>query len=245
MLPLRDINPTQRIPIANFTLIAINILVYFLFQAGLSPEDAYLLAMDWAVVPAIITRSGISPESLADVVRAMFMHGSIAHLAGNMLYLWIFGDNLEDRLGIPLYLLFYFACGAVATIAQIAVDPASDVPMLGASGAIAGVLGGYLVLFPGVRVRGLIFFGYFARMADLSALWVLGFWFVLQVVEGFASLGSLMGGGVAFFAHIGGFVAGLVLMWLFTLVVPQPSHDRRHEMLYRRYDARQGRGGWY
>ncbi|NPV68739.1 MAG: rhomboid family intramembrane serine protease [Anaerolineae bacterium] len=245
MLPLRDLNPTQRIPIANFTLIAINILVYFLFQAGLSMRESYALAMDWAVVPVTITRAGITPESLLDIVRAMFMHGSIAHLAGNMLYLWIFGDNLEDRMGIPLYLLFYFACGFAATFAQIAIDPASDIPMLGASGAIAGVLGGYLVLFPRVRVRGLIFFGYFARMADLSALWVLGFWFVLQLLEGFASLGSLMGGGVAFFAHIGGFVAGVVLMWLFMLAVPQPPHHERHELLYQRYDARRGRGGWY
>jgi len=226
------------------SLLILSNVVVFIYELTLSEEALDAFFYSAGVVPYLLTHpTGAAPYST--LLTSLFLHGGFTHLIGNMLYLWIFGDNLEDRLGIPLYLLFYFACGVVATIAQIAVDPASDVPMLGASGAIAGVLGGYLVLFPGVRVRGLIFFGYFARMADLSALWVLGFWFVLQVVEGFASLGSLMGGGVAFFAHIGGFVAGLVLMWLFTLVMPQPSRDRRHEMLYRRYDARQGRGGWY
>lgn len=244
MLPLSDINPTRRFPIATVTLIGLNVLVYFVFQAGLSPRESLALAQDWAVVPLNITR-GLDPQDVVDLLRAMFMHGSLAHLLGNMLYLWIFGDNLEDRMGVPLYLLFYFACGLAAAFAQIAVDPFSTVPMLGASGAIAGVLGGYVVLFPGVRVRGLIFFGYFGQIVDVSALWALGLWFLIQVVNGLFSTGMLMGGGVAWFAHIGGFLAGVVLMWLFTLVVPQPPAHERRQMLYERYDPRQGRGYWW
>jgi membrane associated rhomboid family serine protease len=158
MFPLSDINPTHRFPIATIGLIGINVAVYFLFQATLNEREAYLLAANWAAVPAEISR-GIGPEQTLDIFRAMFMHGSLTHLLGNMLYLWIFGDNLEDRLGIPLYLAFYFACGLAATLAQVMVDPASPIPMLGASGAIAGVLGGYLIMFPGVRVRGLVIHG--------------------------------------------------------------------------------------
>ncbi len=244
MLPLSDINPTRRFPVATVTLIGLNVLVYFAFQAGLSQREALALAQDWAVVPLNITR-GLDPQDMLDLLRAMFMHGSLAHLLGNMLYLWIFGDNLEDRMGMPLYLLYYIACGLAAAFAQIAVDPASTIPMLGASGAIAGVLGGYVVLFPGVRVRGLIFFGYFGQIVDVSALWALGLWFLIQVVNGLFAAGMLMGGGVAWFAHIGGFLAGVVLMWLFTLVVPQPPVQERRQMLYDRYDPRQGRGYWW
>ncbi|GAB4576097.1 MAG: rhomboid family intramembrane serine protease [Anaerolineae bacterium] len=245
MLPIADLNPTKRFPIANITLIVINVLVYFVFQAGLSPREAYALATDWAVVPAVIVRD-FNGEAVLDIIRAMFMHGSLAHLLGNMLYLWIFGDNLEDRLGIPLYLAFYFSAGFAATFAQINIDPNSTVPMLGASGAIAGVLGGYMVLFPQVRVRGLVFLGYFTRIADLSAAWVLGFWFLMQVVEGMASVGSMMGGGVAFFAHIGGFVAGAIMMWLYTQMHPQPPAHKRREMLYDWHDPTRGeRNYWY
>lgn len=243
MLPIKDLNPTKRFPIINITLIAINVLVYFVFQAALSAQEAYLLAVDWAVVPAVVLRD-FNGEAVLDVFRAMFMHGSLMHLGGNMLYLWIFGDNLEDRLGIPLYLAFYFTAGIAATLAQIGIDPGSAIPMLGASGAIAGVLGGYLVMFPRVRVRGLIFLGRFAQMSDLSAAWVLGFWFILQLIEGFTSLGSMAGGGVAFFAHIGGFIAGVVMMWLYLRANPQPPAEQRRNLMYQRHDPRQGRGDW-
>ena len=241
MLPLNDINPTRRFPIATLTLIIVNVLVFLLIQAPLSDYDAYLLAQNWAVIPAVITRS-FSGEAALDIFRAMFMHGSLTHLLGNMLYLWIFGDNLEDRLGIPLYLGFYFLCGIVATLAQVMMAPGSTVPMLGASGAIAGVLGGYMIMFPGVRVRGLIFFGYFVRMADISALWVLGLWFALQFLNGIGSAGMLAGGGVAYFAHIGGFIAGVILIWLFMRMMPQPPSAARRKMLYDRYDPREGQG---
>ncbi len=232
MLPLSDINPTRRFPIATVVLIAVNVLVFVIFELPLlGNERAFTnLLRDWAIVPAQL---GVDLESLLDVVRSMFMHGGWAHLLGNMLYLWIFGDNLEDRMGVLLYVGFYFACGFIAALAQVAVDPGSPVPMVGASGAIAGVLGGYLVLFPTVRVRGLILLGYFVRMVELSAVWVLGLWFVLQVFNGLGSVGMLIGGGVAFFAHIGGFVAGVVLTWLFTWLFPQPPASERVYMVYR------------
>lgn len=240
MLPIKDLNPTKRFPFFNIALIVANVVVYFVFQASLAPQAAYELALDWAVVPTLIVRD-FNGEAVLDILRAMFMHGSIAHLAGNMLYLWIFGDNLEDRLGIPLYLAFYITAGVVATFAQINIDPNSQIPMLGASGAIAGVLGGYLVMFPQVRVRGLIFLGRFARLADVSAIWVLGFWFLLQVFEGLTSVG----GGVAFFAHIGGFIAGVVMMWVYLRINPQPSADQRRKLMYQRHDPRQGRADWF
>ena len=244
MLPLQDINPTRRFPIATLTLIGINVLVYLVYQAPLSDQAAYRLAMEWAVVPAQVTRS-FNTEGAIDIFRARFLHGSLAHLLGNMLYLWIFGDNLEDRMGIPLYLGFYFLSGLAATFAQIMVEPASPLPLLGASGAIAGVLGGYLLMFPGVRVRGLIFFGYFARIAEISALWVLGMWFVIQLLNGALSAGMMVGGGVAWFAHIGGFLAGLVMMWVFLRLRPQPPPFQRQQILYHRYDPRQGQGYWW
>lgn len=244
MLPIKDLNPTKRFPIINIMLIAINVIVYFVFQASLAPQAAYDLASEWAVVPVLIVRD-FNSEAVLDIIRAMFMHGSIAHLGGNMLYLWIFGDNLEDRLGIPLYLAFYFTAGAAATFAQINIDPTSQVPMLGASGAIAGVLGGYLVMFPQVRVRGLIFLGRFARLADVSAIWVLGFWFLLQVLEGLASIGGVAGGGVAFFAHIGGFIAGVVMMFIYLRINPQPPATKRRNLMYQRHDPQQGRADWF
>lgn len=244
MFPLSDINPTHRFPIATIGLIGINVAVYFLFQATLNEREAYLLAANWAAVPAEISR-GIGPEQTLDIFRAMFMHGSLTHLLGNMLYLWIFGDNLEDRLGIPLYLAFYFACGIAATLAQVMVDPASQIPMLGASGAIAGVLGGYLIMFPGVRVRGLVILGFFVQVAEVPAIVVLGLWFVLQVVNGLGAAGMLAGGGVAWFAHIGGFLAGVVLIVILMRIVPQPAVPQRREWLYDRYDRTRGRGAWW
>jgi membrane associated rhomboid family serine protease len=156
-----------------------------------------------------------------------------------MLYLGIFGDNVEDRLGKVLYVVFYFACGFAAGLAQVLIAPDSELPLVGASGAIAGVLGSYAVLYPGVRVRGLIFLGFFAQIAELPALLVLGFWFVTQLFSGLSSLGASAAlGGVAFFAHIGGFVMGALLTWTFMSITSPPPPDERREMLYRRY----GRG---
>jgi membrane associated rhomboid family serine protease len=153
----------------------------------------------------------------------MFLHGGWLHLIGNMLYLWIFGNNIEDRLGALGFIAFYVAGGAAAALAQVAIDPTSEVPLVGASGAISAVLGAYLVFFPHARVLTLVFLGFFYQLLQVPALLVLGFWFVLQLIEGVGSLGaSTMAGGVAFFAHIGGFAAGVGVALVVRAVRPHP-----------------------
>jgi membrane associated rhomboid family serine protease len=145
------------------------------------------------------------------IFTAMFLHANFLHIAGNMLFLWIFGNNVEDALGKFRYLIFYFGCGIMAAVAQIAVDPTSLIPTLGASGAIAGVLGAYIIMWPGARVSTLIFLGIFITLADISAFWVIGIWIALQIIEGVTGLGGMATGGVAYFAHIGGFITGVVV----------------------------------
>jgi membrane associated rhomboid family serine protease len=235
MMPLQDINPTRRMPILTWILIAINILV-FLWELSLGENGLSAAFQELSVVPANISADPFSVEAFLDSVRSMFFHGGYEHIFGNMLYLYLFGDNLEDRLGKILYLILYFISGFVAIAAQVIMDPASTIPLVGASGAIAGVLGGYLVMFPTVKVRGIVMLGRLGQMAMLPAWVVLGFWFVLQVINGIASLGAPAdyGGGVAFFAHIGGFVAGLLMTVAFMNFVPQPPENQRNEMLYQR-----------
>ncbi|HEX2907091.1 MAG TPA: rhomboid family intramembrane serine protease [Phototrophicaceae bacterium] len=235
MFPLQDINPRRRTPILTYTLIVLNVLV-FLWEMSLGQNGLERAFFDLAAVPANLTNNPFSLEAFLDIMRSMFLHGGWDHILGNMLYLWLFGDNLEDRLGGILYLVLYFASGFVATIAQTVIDPTSTIPMIGASGAIAGVLGGYLLMFPGVRVRGIVPIGRISQLAEMPAWTVLGLWFVLQLVQGFGSLGASAeyGGGVAFFAHIGGFIAGLVLTWIFMRMVPQPPASDRRQMLYQR-----------
>jgi membrane associated rhomboid family serine protease len=240
MLPISDLNPTRRIPVVTYGLIAVNVLV-FLWEISMPEAQLQNAFFDLAVVPANLARDGFfAPESLLDIIRSMFMHGGWEHILGNMLYLYLFGDNVEDRFGSIMYVVMYFICGFAATFAQYIIDPTSTIPNIGASGAIAGVLGSYLVLFPGVRVRGLVFLGYFGSMQEWPAYIVLGLWFVLQLVNGFGSLGTdaQYGGGVAFFAHIGGFVAGVVLTFLFMQLVRQPPAEQRNEMLYQRRQQR-------
>jgi membrane associated rhomboid family serine protease len=152
------------------------------------------------------------PSPVVTIFTSMFMHGGLFHIAGNMLYLWIFGNNVEDTLGHGRYLIFYLACGVAAAMAQTAVGPGSPIPMVGASGAVSGVLGAYLLLFPHAHVTTLIILGFFFRLVQIPAVIVLGFWIVLQVLNGLGSFGA--SGGVAFFAHIGGFVAGLGLLFV-------------------------------
>ncbi len=236
MFPIRDLNPTRRLPVLTYVLLAVNILV-FLWQQTLSPEQLFNFFMEQAAVPANITANPFSLETVLDVIRSMFLHGGWAHLIGNMLYLYLFGDNIEDRLGYILYLVLYFASGFVAVAAQVIIDPTSTIPMVGASGAIAGVLGSYLIMFPGVRVQGIIPIGRLSSLAEWPAWIVLGMWFVLQFFNGVASLSvptEETAGGVAFFAHIGGFIAGLVLTLLFMRMVPQPPAEQRRELLYNR-----------
>lgn len=232
MIPLQDLNPTRRTPFVTYLLIAINVLV-FLWEWSLPDRQLQQVFLDDSVVPYLVTRAPLY-ETILDVIRSMFFHGGWAHLLGNMLYLYLFGDNLEDRLGIPIYLFLYFVSGAVAALGQVWIDPNSEIPLVGASGAISGVLGGYLLLFPGVRVRGVIPFGYYFHRVEWPAIIVLGLWFVMQLFSGLFTLGGQSGGGVAFFAHVGGFVAGLAIMGIFVLLVPQPPRDERYEMLYER-----------
>lgn len=232
MFPLQDINPTRRFPILTTGLIVINVLV-FLWQMTLSPQEMGEVFRDYALVPARFSADPFSLTAMLDTLRSMFLHGGFEHIAGNMLYLYLFGDNLEDRLGGILYLVLYFASGLVAVVAQVLVDPSSTIPMVGASGAIAGVLGGYLFLYPTVRVRGIVFLGRFATIQEWPAFIVLGLWFVLQLFSGFASLGAdFQSGGVAFFAHIGGFVAGLILTVIFAAITHQPDKDARERRVY-------------
>ncbi len=234
MLPIQDINPTRRFPIVNYALIVINVIV-FLLQLSMPEQQLNQVYMTQSVVPVLAAHAPFAPETLLDIVRSMFFHAGWAHLLGNMLYLWIFGDNVEDRLGRILYLVFYLVCGFLASYTQVLIDTTSQIPLVGASGAIAGVLGGYLVLYPGVQVKALLLFGYFSRITEISALYVLGFWFVLQLFNGVTSLGpATADGGVAFFAHVGGFVAGAALIFVFKMIFPQPPSNDLRSMLYQR-----------
>jgi membrane associated rhomboid family serine protease len=237
MLPLKDLNPTRRIPYLTYAFIAVNVIV-FIWEQFLPAAELQDVFIRLSVVPANVMQDPFSLETLLDFVRSMFFHGGWAHLLGNMLYLWLFGDNLEDRMGVVLFVMLYFLGGFVATTAQIIVDPNSTIPMVGASGAIAAVLGGYLLLFPGVRVRGIIPLGFFSRMVEWPAWSVLGLWFVMQLFNGVVSVALVTSttGGVAFFAHIGGFIAGLALTWIFLKLVPQPPAAQRRQVLYERAD---------
>lgn len=203
MLPIGDDDSTRRtVPYVTYILIAINVVVFFL---ELSAGDPFIER--WAFVPA---RFLANPASeFLTIFSSMFMHGGWLHLGGNMLYLWIFGDNVEDRLGHGLYAIFYLVCGIVATFAQLLLNMNSNVPNLGASGAIAGVLGAYLVMFPGRRVNVLM-----GRVVTAtSALVVIGLWFLIQLFS-LGQITSANTGGVAYMAHVGGFIAGLVLGYL-------------------------------
>jgi membrane associated rhomboid family serine protease len=214
MIPLKDNIPSSRIPLITIGLIVINVLVY-LNQLTLPPRAALRFVYLYGLIPVEISQWQLlvpHPVPLyGTILTSMFVHGGLFHLAGNMLYLWIFGDNVEDRLGRFRFLLFYLLSGVGAAAAQILSDPHSKIPMVGASGAISGVLGAYLLLYPHARVVTLVFFGWFVRVIEIRALIVLGFWIVVQLVSGLLTWGAQVGG-VAWFAHVGGFVAGLVMV---------------------------------
>jgi membrane associated rhomboid family serine protease len=203
MLPIGDDDSARRTtPIVTYALIAINVL-FFLFE--LTAGEAFINR--WSVVPRQLLANPVA--EFITIFTAMFMHAGWLHLGGNMLYLWIFGDNVEDRLGHAKFLIFYLLCGIAATYAQVLFNPNSNVPNLGASGAIAGVLGAYLIMFPGGRVQVMMGRG----IIPMPALVVIGFWFLLQVFSSFGAANNE--GGVAYMAHVGGFIAGLVLGLLF------------------------------
>jgi membrane associated rhomboid family serine protease len=213
VFPLKDDIPSRRRPIVTIGLIAACILVYF-WQASLGPQAAALAVYGYGFIPALLLGDAQLPADIAvvppvaTILTSMFLHGGLMHLAGNMLYLWVFGNNIEDSLGHVRYLVFYLLCGIAAAFAQALPDPSSEIPMIGASGAISGVLGAYLILFPHARVHVLIPFG-FLFLHTIRAGWLLGFWFVFQLLSGvFGDASS----GVAFWAHVGGFVAGVALI---------------------------------
>jgi membrane associated rhomboid family serine protease len=207
MFPIRDHNPSQRIAFVTWALIALNIAIHILVTVEIDTErELYDHYFTWAMIPARIANG----DAFYTLLSSMFLHGDIWHLAGNMLFLWIFGDNLEDTLGHVGFLAFYLACGTAAALGQWVFEPWSPIPVLGASGAIAGVMGGYLLLFPKARVDILIFLIIFIRILPIPAWLMLGLWFFFQIAAGVGADPNT--GGVAYWAHAGGFVAGIILM---------------------------------
>ncbi|MEW5899514.1 MAG: rhomboid family intramembrane serine protease [Bacillota bacterium] len=216
MIPIRDSVRPRRRPVVNWTIITINLLVFF-YGLGLSRQQLEDIYFHYGVIPSevfhlIQTGAPLEPLFLP-FLSAMFLHGGWFHLIGNMWYLWIFGDNVEDRLGRFRYLLFYLAAGIIGSIAHILTNPTSPVPVIGASGAIAGVLGGYFISFPRSRVLALVPVFFFLTLMEVPAVIYLALWFVLQLFNGTLSLGGVANP-VAWWAHIGGFVAGMVLIKL-------------------------------
>ena len=217
MFPIGDDNPTRTQPVLTIALVATCILV-FAYQFSLSDNEAAAFIFDWGFIPAAVFGNGVEIEpgalpAWSKIVTSMFLHGDLMHIIGNMLFLWIFGNNIEDTFGRVKFAVFYLLCGVAAAFTQGFTSTASGVPMIGASGAISGVLGAYILMFPHARVRVLIMFG-IITMVYLRAYVVLGLWFGLQLLN--AALTPVSEeGGVAFWAHVGGFVAGAALMPLF------------------------------
>ncbi len=205
MFPIRDHNPSGRTPYVTFGLIALNALVFLGYWTSLQDYQIDRFFQIWGLVPAALTQG----QGWANILTSMFLHAGWMHILGNMLFLWIFGDNLEDEMGHAGFLAFYLLSGLAAALAQVAMDPASPVPMVGASGAIAGVMGGYLLLYPKARVDVLFIFIIFFRIFAIPAWIVLGVWFGLQVFSGLSVPDDM--GGVAYWAHAGGFAGGAVL----------------------------------
>jgi membrane associated rhomboid family serine protease len=250
MFPLKDNIPTDRFPVVTVALIVANVLMYFLFQkAGIFSGPSNANVIEYGAIPYEVTHpgsqcipqgqaiacgqvqgAGLAPTPLT-LLTSMFMHGSILHLGGNMLFLWIFGNNVEDSMGPVKYLLFYLLGGLAALAAQILISPSAVVPTIGASGAVSAVLGGYILLYPRARVLTVIFIVFFFTLIELPAVLMLGVWFLQQALFGYFDLVDPVtsGGGVAYFAHIGGFVFGLVLIRLFAnrrKNVPPPAPRR-------------------
>jgi membrane associated rhomboid family serine protease len=232
VVPLRDENPIQTTPYVTYGLILVNVAV-FLFELTLPPASLSQFLQQWAVVPAELTES-LQGNMAAPwwewgtLVTSQFLHGGFLHVAGNMLYLWVFGNNVEEQLGHIRFLLFYLCCGALATLAQWYFSMDSTIPSLGASGAIAGVMGAYVIRFPKVAILTLIPLGVFLWPIRIPAYFFLGFWFVQQALYGFASLEvqtniGMTGGGIAYWAHAGGFIVGFILGPLFGLFTSKPQ----------------------
>lgn len=214
MIPIKDDNPTGTYPYVTVGLIVLNILV-FIYELSLGPYFEPFLKRYGAIPLFVLTMEAPPgyPAPYITIVTSMFLHGGFFHVGGNMLYLWIFGNNIEDSMGRFRFILFYLISGIVAVYTFSIVSPQSTTPMVGASGAVSGVLGAYLILFPRAKVLTLIPFGFYMQLVKVPAVFVLGFWIVVQLINGMVSRG--VGGGVAWFAHIGGFLAGIILIHLF------------------------------
>jgi len=232
VIPLRDINPTERFGIVTLLLVIANSAV-FIYALTLGRTGGELLVSSFALIPArlfspVALNDGALPVA-ATVLTSMFLHGGIPHIAGNMLYLWIFGNNVEDDTGRLRFILFYLLCGTAAAMTHAFANKASIIPMIGASGAVSGVLGAYLLLYPRARVVTLVFLGFYMRTMEIPALVVLGSWFLVQFLSALSPSSS--GGGIAWSAHVGGFVAGMVLIGLFKRSdVPFGGGRRAHSL---------------
>lgn len=254
MFPISDDNPRVNLPIATFIIIGLNVLVWVLVQGLGSPRALAESLCMYALIPGELlgfaeagTQIQVGTNLLcrfdgsanpASLVTSMFMHGGWFHIIGNMWFLWIFGDNVEDVMGPVRFVLFYVLCGLAAAAAQIISNPQSLVPMVGASGAIGGVMGAYALLFPRAKVNLLIFLGFIVTTISVPAVFMLGYWFLLQIVQGVPALGA-EGGGVAFWAHAGGFVAGIALVKLFA------APGRRGPPSSRRRSSGSRGGRWF
>lgn len=210
MLPLRDNIPSRRFPVITFLLIGVNVVIFF-YELTLGNNLRHFFSL-YSVVPARLLADPFSAENVRTLFTAQFLHGGWMHLIGNMLFLYIFGDNVEDWFGHIPYLLFYLFCGVISFLAQILVTPQAAIPTLGASGAVAGVLGAYFLLYPYAKILTLVPFFIFIQFVEIPALLFLGIWFLFQFLQGSVIDGG--GGGVAFWAHIGGFITGLIIVLL-------------------------------
>ena len=212
MIPLKDDNPTSRKPIVTYFIISLCTLI-FLLQLSTQSYKTGELFYSYGLIPSVLMNHNELPldlysiPSFLTIFTSMFMHGGFMHLIGNMLYMWIFADNIEDNLGQIKFIIFYILSGMGAAMTQVLMDTHSQIPMVGASGAIGGILGAYLINYPNAKVLVLIPFGFFSQLIKIKALYVLGFWFILQFISS--------GGGVAYAAHIGGFVSGIILILFF------------------------------
>lgn len=250
MFPLYDENTRVHFPYATVIIIALNALVWLLVQ-GLGSQYALAESLClYGLVPGELL-GHVAPgtnipvgtnlvcqfdgtANPASLLTSMFMHGGWLHIIGNMWFLWVFGDNVEDVMGPFRFIIFYLTCGLSAAAAQIVTDPGSVIPMVGASGAIGGVMGAYALLFPRVHVHTLIFLGFYVTTVAIPAVFMLGYWFVLQLLQGLPALGSTQGG-VAFWAHIGGFLAGIALIYVFRRPEYLAAHDRQNRRSAARY----------
>ncbi|MEW6141198.1 MAG: rhomboid family intramembrane serine protease [Thermodesulfobacteriota bacterium] len=231
MIPLRDSTPSGTVPIATIGLIAINSVVW-LYEVSLGPE-LNRFVFEYGLIPLRFVTAGryeggVWSNAIVPLMSSMFMHGGWMHVIGNMWFLWIFGDNIEDRLGHVKFILFYILCGIGAAILHIVFDPASKLPMVGASGAISGVLGAYLISYPRARVLTLFIIFVLIRFVEIPAYVFLIFWFFFQLLAGTAQYGAGQEvGGVAYWAHMGGFVVGIALLWIFPKRPPRPNFMAR------------------